>query len=99
MSAMAFVSITPLGEGESVSEYVARAVRVIKNSGLEWRLTPMGTIIEGENTAAVLGVVNSAVEELGDCNRISVSIKIDYRRGREAGMSRKVESVMEKIDL
>ncbi|HAL85718.1 MAG TPA: hypothetical protein DCM31_01805, partial [Deferribacteraceae bacterium] len=40
MSAMAFVSITPLGEGESVSEYVARAVKVIKNSGLEWRLTP-----------------------------------------------------------
>ncbi|WP_265821720.1 MTH1187 family thiamine-binding protein [Geovibrio ferrireducens] len=99
MSAMAFVSITPLGEGEGVSEYVARAVRVIKNSGLDWRLTPMGTIIEGESPAAVLGVINSAVEELSDCNRISVSIKMDYRRNRETGMSRKVESVMEKMDL
>ncbi|MGE4496906.1 MAG: MTH1187 family thiamine-binding protein [Deferribacterales bacterium] len=99
MSAMAFVSITPLGEGEGVSEYVARAVRVIKNSGLDWRLTPMGTIIEGENPAAVLGVINSAVEELSDCRRISVSIKMDYRRDRETGMNRKVESVMEKMDL
>jgi len=99
MSAMAFVSITPLGEGESVSEYVARAVKVIKNSGLEWRLTPMGTIIEGDKPSDVLGVINSAVEELGDCNRISIAIKMDYRRNRETGMSRKVESVMEKIDL
>jgi uncharacterized protein (TIGR00106 family) len=98
MSAMAFVSISPLGEGESVSKYVARAVKVIKESGLEWRLTPMGTIIEGENPASVLRVINEAVEALHDCNRISVSIKMDYRKDQSERMISKVESVMEKID-
>ena len=98
MSAMAFVSIAPLGEEESVSKYVARAVRVIKDSGLEWRLTPMGTIIEGENPASVLRVINEAIEELDDCNRISVSIKMDYRKDKSDRMAAKVESVMEKID-
>lgn len=98
MSAMAFVSITPLGDGEGVSEYVTRAVKVIKNSGLEWRLTSMGTIIEGENPASVLRVINSAIEELDDCSRISVAITMDYRKERTGGISAKVESVMEKID-
>ena len=97
MSAMAFVSITPLGKSESVSEYVARAVKVIKNSNLDWRLTPMGTIIEGEKLADVLNVINEAVETLEDCNRISISIKVDYRRSRVAKMDKKVDSVLNKL--
>lgn len=98
MSAMAYVSITPLGDGESVSRYVARAVKVIKESGLEWELTPMGTIIEGEKLEDVLTVVTHAVEELEDCNRISISVKIDYRRDRIGGLGKKVQSVMEKLE-
>ena len=97
MSAMAFVSITPLGKDESVSKYVARAVKVIKDSGLDWRLTPMGTIIEGEKLAEVLNVINEAVETLDDCNRISISIKVDYRRNRNSKMDKKVDSVLNKI--
>ena len=98
MSAMAFVSITPLGKDESVSKYVARAVKVIKDSGLDWRLTPMGTIIEGEKLAEVLNTVNEAVETLDDCNRISISIKVDYRRNRNSKMDKKVDSVLNKIN-
>lgn len=97
MSAMAFVSITPLGDGESVSKYVSRAVRVIKESGLEWQLTPMGTVLEGEKLEDVLAVINRAAEILNECNRISISIKIDYRRDRKGGLDKKVKSVMEKL--
>ncbi|WP_022850394.1 MTH1187 family thiamine-binding protein [Limisalsivibrio acetivorans] len=97
MSAMAYVSITPLGKDESVSQYVSRAVKVIKESGLGWRLTPMGTIVEGEKIDDVFRVIGQAVEELSDCNRISVSVKVDYRRDREPGMDEKVDSVMKKL--
>lgn len=97
MSAMAFVSITPLGEGESVSKYVAEAVRVIKDSGLSWQLTPMGTIIEGEDLSDVLQVINKAVEAQKECNRISISVKIDYRKSKPLGMNSKVDSVMKKL--
>ena len=38
----------PLDKGESVSPYVARLVRVIRESGLPHKLGPMGTSIEGE---------------------------------------------------
>ncbi|MBZ4642724.1 MAG: hypothetical protein PWQ25_1536 [Deferribacteres bacterium] len=97
MKAMAYVSITPLDKGESVSKYVSKAVKVIKESGLEWQLTPMGTIIAGENTSQVFDIINKAIESLDDCNRISISIKIDYRKNRTGKMSDKVESVMKQI--
>jgi len=97
MKAMAYVSITPLDKGESVSLYVSRAVRVIKESGLEWQLTPMGTIVAGDTVKEVLDVINNAIEALDDCNRISISIKIDYRRNRKGKLSDKVDSVMQKL--
>lgn len=98
MSAMAFISITPLGEHESVSQYVSRAVKVIKDSGLNWKLTPMGTIVEGETLADVLAVINEAAETLKDCNRVSISINIDYRRNRTDKMDAKVDAVMKRLE-
>lgn len=41
-------SMTPLTKGESVSKYVARSLDIIDKSGLDYRLNPMGTVIEGE---------------------------------------------------
>ncbi|MFC8461706.1 thiamine-binding protein [Streptomyces sp. NPDC057242] len=41
-------SVTPLGVGEEVGEYVADAVRVVRESGLPNRTDAMFTSIEGE---------------------------------------------------
>ena len=41
-------SITPLGVGESVGQYVARAVDIIDRCGLNYQLHAMGTNVEGE---------------------------------------------------
>ena len=41
-------SMTPLGQGESVSQYVARSLEIIDASGLDYELHAMGTIVEGE---------------------------------------------------
>lgn len=97
MSAMAFFSITPLGKDESVSKYVAKVVNAVKQSGLEWQLTPMGTIVEGDTVDDVFNVIGEGVKQLDDCNRLSISITIDYRKDRKSGMKDKVESVFEKL--
>jgi len=39
-------SMSPMNKGESASEYVARSLDIVDKSGLPYRLTPMGTIIE-----------------------------------------------------
>ena len=86
-------SMAPLGQGESVSAQVARILDVIDRSGVPYRLTPMGTILEGE-WAEVIGVVTRCYEALAtDCSRISVNIKIDYRAGPAGRLQSKVATV------
>ncbi len=41
-------SMSPLDKGESVSEYVSRSLEIISESGVDYRLNPMGTVLEGE---------------------------------------------------
>lgn len=53
-------SVTPLGVGEDVGEYVADAVRVVRESGLPNRTDAMFTSVEGE-WDEVMDVVRRAV--------------------------------------
>ena len=87
----------PLDKGESVSPYVARLVRVIRESGLPHKLGPMGTSIEGE-WHQVMAVVTHCFEALSkDCDRVYFSIKGDYRKKGKNRITAKVESVEEKL--
>ncbi|MBI5135937.1 MAG: MTH1187 family thiamine-binding protein [Nitrospirae bacterium] len=90
-------SMTPLGKGESVSQYVARSIDIIDRSGLPYRLTPMGTIIEGE-WDAVFGVIRACMDRMReDCDRITTSIKIDYRAGASGRLESKIASVQKRL--
>jgi uncharacterized protein (TIGR00106 family) len=90
-------SVVPLGQGESVSPYVARSLRIIADSGLDYRLGAMGTTIEGE-LDEVLGVMKQCVEAMAaDCDRVTCSAKLDWRRGRRGGLQSKVASVEQKL--
>ena len=91
-------SMTPLGKGESVSAYVARCMEVVAASGLDHHLHAMGTTLEGE-LDDVLAVVRRCFEALqSDCERISCSIKIDYRKGPGGRLRSKVEKVQSLIN-
>ena len=94
------VSITPLGTGDpGVSRYVAGCVRIVRESGLNHQLTPMGTIIEGE-IDQILATIRNMHESPFDAGavRVSTLIKIDDRRDREShSMSGKVVSVENKL--
>jgi uncharacterized protein (TIGR00106 family) len=90
-------SMTPLGKGESVSPYVARCLEVVAASGLDYRLHAMGTTLEGEldQVLAVLRRCFTALEP--DCDRISCSIKIDYRKGPGGRLDTKVQKVQDLL--
>jgi len=96
MSVIMDFSIFPVGKGESVSDYVSRAVKIIKESGLTFKLGPMGTAIEGE-WDEVMAVVNRCFEALRkDCNRVYMTIKVDYRKGESDRMEGKIKTVERK---
>ena len=90
-------SMSPLGKGESVGKYVARSLEIVDQSGLDYRLNPMGTVLEGD-WDDVFGVVKQCYERMRkDCNRISCSIKVDYRKGAKGRLSGKVMSVEKRL--
>lgn len=93
MSAIVELSLFPMDKGQSVSRFVARAVGVIRRSGLAHQLTPMGTCIEGE-WEEVLQVVDACFRALAqDSDRVYLTMKADWRRDRKDGLAGKPASV------
>jgi len=90
-------SITPIGKGVSVGEYVTRSVDIVDRSGLPYRLNPMGTVIEGsfDEILALIARCHKAVLE--DCKRVSTIIKIDDRKGASKQLEAKVAGVERRL--
>jgi uncharacterized protein (TIGR00106 family) len=97
MSVIVDFSLFPLDKGESLSPYVARSIKIIRDSGLPYEFRAMGTSIEGE-WDEVMAVVHRCFEAMrADCGRVSLSLKADYREGPAGRIEGKVASVMEKL--
>lgn len=93
--AIVAVSIAPVGEGASVSSYVAAALAVLRDQDrVRWRLDPMFTTLEGdvEEIFALVRRMQEAVFAAGAV-RVGTVIKIDERRDRAARMEEKLEAV------
>ena len=86
-------SVTPLGVGDAVAEYVADAVRVVRDSGLPNQTDAMFTTIEGE-WDEVMAVVKAAVDAVAArAPRVSLTLKADIRPGVTGALQSKVEAV------
>ncbi|MEU3209353.1 MTH1187 family thiamine-binding protein [Nocardiopsis alba] len=97
MSTIVASSVSPLGTGESVAPAVARAVKVVRDSGLPNETTSMFTSVEGE-WDEVMDVVKRAVEAAGEgAGRVSLTLKADIREGVTDGLRGKVEAVEREL--
>jgi uncharacterized protein (TIGR00106 family) len=96
---IAAFSITPMGAGESVSELVAEAVRIVRASGLPSETNAMFTNVEG-SWEEVMAVIKDCVERLsGSAPRLSVVIKVDYHPSAGVGeLAAKVERVETRLE-
>jgi len=94
---LAEFSIWPMDKGESVGAYVARALDIIDKSGLAYKLGPLGTCVEGEYDQ-VMAVIKRCFDELlQDSNRVTCTVKMDYRKGARGRLEGKVASVEQKL--
>jgi uncharacterized protein (TIGR00106 family) len=98
--AIAEISVVPLGtKTPSVSQYVARAVKVLeREKDIKYEMTAMGTIIEGD-LDRILAVVKKMHEgTFGEgVVRVLTTVKIDDRRDKAQGMKEKVDSLKKKL--
>ncbi|MDP4174914.1 MAG: MTH1187 family thiamine-binding protein [Bacteroidota bacterium] len=91
-------SISPMDKGESLSPYVSRILKYIDESNVSYKLTAMGTILEGQ-WDEVIAVVTGCFKLLEkDCNRISLNLKVDYRAGDNSRMESKIEKVEKTLN-
>ena len=98
--ALVEVSVIPVGTPTpSVSQYIARAVKVLEGEkDIKYELTAMGTIIEGdlEQVLTLVRKMHEAVFNAG-VMRVVTTIKIDDRRDKTSSMSSKMESLKREL--
>ena len=91
-------TIFPTDVGESVSAYVAEVFKIIEKSGLPYEHHAMGTNIEGDWDAVMRLIKACRDRMLEQANRVSISIKIDERKGAIDGIDKKVASARAKMN-
>ncbi|MEW5936709.1 MAG: MTH1187 family thiamine-binding protein [Candidatus Thermoplasmatota archaeon] len=96
---LAEFSTYPVGVGASLSRHVAKAMGILKESKLPYKVNPMGTVVEGEwdEVMDVIKRCHMAMFEEGE--RVATYIKIDDRKGRTHALQRKIESLQELLDF
>ncbi len=98
--AIVAVSISPVGDGVSVSRHVAEALRVLKGqTRVRFRLDPMFTTLDGDldEIFSLIRQMQEAVFTAGAV-RLGTVIKIDDRRDRAVSMDDKVTSVQQRLE-
>ena len=90
-------SVTTSGIGDSVTEAVADAVRVVRESGLPNHTDAMFTTIEG-SWDECMDVVRRATDAVGrHGTRVSLVLKADIRPGHQGEITGKVERLEARL--
>ncbi len=98
MSVLVEFSMFPTDKGESVSQYVSRIIKMIDETDIPYKLTPMGTVFEVESIEEALEIINKAYKQLEtDCNRVYSVVKFDIRKGLSGRLQQKIRSVEQKL--
>ena len=98
MSVLLEFAMFPTDKGESVSSYVTRIIAMIDRRNLDYRLTPMGTIVETAEIEEALQVIADAYRELEpDCARVYATAKLDIRKDKSRRLAGKIASVEKKL--
>ena len=92
------ISPTAADDSGSVSEAVAAAVRVVRESGLPNETNAMFTNVEGE-WDDVMAVVKRAVEVVAAVSpRVGLVLKADIRPGYDGQLTAKVQRVEQALE-
>ncbi|MBI2956906.1 MAG: MTH1187 family thiamine-binding protein [Acidobacteria bacterium] len=91
------LSVIPLGRGRSISADLADVVKLIDASGLDYRLTPTGTVIEGDWDPLMDLAKKCHAAMRGKTERVITLMKIDDYEQRTGRITAAVKSVEEKV--
>ena len=96
---LAEFEIIPIGTGSaSLSDLLAEVAKLIDTSGLDYRVGPMGTVVEGEWDRVMTLAKQCHLAILGGATRVMTTIRIDDRKDKPGSrMVQKVQSLESKL--
>lgn len=99
MSVLIEFSIFPLDQGVSLSAPVSQVIAMLRDSGVAYQLTAMGTLVETDTLEDALGLIARAhtLLQAQGCERIYASIRIDSRNGPRGRLQGKPAAVAARI--
>lgn len=90
-------SIVPVGKGSSIGDEIAKVLKIVDQSGLPYKVNPMGTVVEGK-WDEVMGLIkrcHNAIMRSGE--RVITTISIDDRKRKPNRIEEKVRSVERRL--
>ena len=94
---LAEFSIVPVGVGSSVGAQLAEVLRIVDESGLPYKINPMGTVIEGEWDEVMKLVKKCHKSVMKNGERAVTTISIDDRKGKPNRIEAKVKSIEKRL--
>jgi uncharacterized protein (TIGR00106 family) len=90
-------SIVPVGSGISIGDRVADVLEIVDESGLPYKVNPMGTVVEGE-WDDLFGLIKKCHKTVSkNEERVLTTISVDDRKGRPGRLEGKVKSVEKRL--
>ena len=91
------LNVIPLGRGRSIGSDIAEVVKIIDASGVDYKLTAEGTILEGD-WDRVMNVAKKCHEEMRTkTDRVITIMHADDYEGRVGRLDASVDSIERKL--
>ncbi len=90
-------SIVPVGTGSSIGDRLAEVLKIVDESGLPYKLNPMGTVVEGEWDDLLRLVKKCHKTVMKREERVVTTISIDDRKNKPNRIEGKVKSIEKRL--
>lgn len=99
MSVLMNFAMFPTDKGTSVSSYVSEIVSMVRDSGFEYKLSAMATVVETDNMTQALKVLEDAYKILEPhSTRVYSVVNFDIQTNKPIGrITSKISSIESKI--
>jgi uncharacterized protein (TIGR00106 family) len=90
-------SIVPVGTGSSIGDNLAEVLKIVDESGLPYKINPMGTVVEGEWDELLRLVKKCHKTVMKKAERAITTVSIDDRKNKPNRIEEKVKSVEKRL--
>jgi len=90
-------SIVHIGSGSSLGDRLAKVLKIVDESGLPYKVNPMGTVVEGD-WAVLFGLIEKCHKTIMENEeRVITTISVDDRKGKPNRIEEKVKSIEKRL--